>query len=71
MNDEKKDLIMDYITEDECCNMCDKELYDCVSCSSLEDCYMNSCVRCNSEYVESIDYGGYNNEEEFLEQLMD
>lgn len=70
MIDEKKSLIKEYITEDECNYMYDGEiLFDCLSCSCFEECYAKSCERCNSEFVKSIDYGGYNSEESFWEQF--
>lgn len=68
---EKKSLIMEYITEDECCYMCDNEVFDCESCSSFEECYLNANNKCNKEFAESINYGGCCTEEEFWEQLMD
>ena len=63
---EKKNLIMNYITEDECFNM-----FDCNSCVDFEECYMKSCERCNIEFAESVDYGGYDNEEEYWSQIFD
>lgn len=74
MNEEKKDLIMEYITEDECSYSCDNKLFNCDLCSSFEECYIIADNKCNEEFndvfAESVDYGGYNNEEEFWEQLM-
>ena len=69
--DEKKNLIITYITEDECCYMNDCELFDCDSCGSLEECYMEACERCNVEFAESVDYGGYANEEDYWSQIFD
>ena len=66
---EKKNLIKEYITEDECNYMYDDELFYCESCSCLEECYMKSCERCNSNFAESVNYGGYNTEEIFWEQI--
>lgn len=66
---EKKDLIEEYITEKECEYMCDDELFNCDFCSNLEECYMKSCERCDIEFAESVDYGGYDNEEDFWEQF--
>ena len=44
---------------------------DCTSCDCIYECYMKANNRCNSEFAESIDYGGYDSEEEFWEQLFD
>lgn len=60
------DLISDYISEKEC----DYDM-DCKNCECIDDCYMKANNRCNSEFAESIDYGGYDSEEEFWEQLLD
>lgn len=67
---EKKRLIMEYITESECHCICDDKLFDCESCSSFEECYMNAEFKCNDIFAKSINYGVHNNEEEFWEQLM-
>lgn len=69
MIEEKKELIKEYIAEDECSYMCDDIKFNCNSCSCFEECYMKSCERCNSEFAESVDFGGYSTEEEFWEQL--
>ena len=66
---EKKNLIMEHITEQECCYMMSDNLFACDSCDNFEDCYMNACEKCNQEFAESIDYGGCNTEEEFWEQF--
>lgn len=67
--EEKINLIKEYISEKECEYMTDDLLFDCNSCSCFEDCYMKSCEKCNSEFAESINYGGYNTEEDFWEQI--
>lgn len=67
--DEKKNLIKDCITKEECEYMCDDTLFNCDSCSSCEECYTKSCQRCNDTYAKSINYGGYNTEEDFWEQI--
>lgn len=69
MFDDKKYLILDYITKEECYFENDFELFNCNLCSCIEECYIKSCERCNSEYVKSIDYGGYNTEEMFWESI--
>lgn len=64
------DFISDYISEDECEDNIGNN-FDCKNCENIEDCYMLANNRCNSEWAESIDYGGYDTEEEFWEQLFD
>ena len=61
---EKKKLILEYITEDECNYMADDILFDCTLCSCFEDCYMKSCEKCNGGFAESVDYDGCSTEEE-------
>lgn len=59
-------LISDYVDNEECnCDM------DCKNCENIDECYMKANNRCNSEWAESIDYGGCDSEEEFWEQLFD
>lgn len=67
--EEKMDLIKEYITEEECGYMYDIEVFSCESCSNFEDCYMKAEIRCNVEFAENIDYGGYNIAEDFWEQF--
>lgn len=69
MIDEKKELIREYIAEDECNYLRDESLFECDACSCFEECYMKSCERCDREFAESVDYGGYRTEEEFWEQI--
>ena len=69
MNEDKMELIKEYITEEECVFDCDNEMFDCESCSNFDECYMKAEIRCNTEFAESVDYGGYNTEEEFWEQI--
>lgn len=72
--DDKKVLIMEYITEEECGYLCDDKLFNCESCSNFEECYINADIKCsedfNDVFAKSVDYGGYDSEEEFWEQLM-
>lgn len=61
-----EDLISAYISEEECdYNM------DCKNCECIEECHMKANNRCNSEFAESIGYGGCDTEEKFWEQLFD
>ena len=66
---EKKSLITSYITKLECQYMCDTDLFNCESCSNIEECLIIAHSKCTSEYIKSIDYGGCDSEEDFLEQL--
>ena len=52
------------IPEDECVNN-----YNCNKCGNIEECYWNAISKENSLYAESLDYGGYDSEEEFWEQM--
>ena len=63
------DLITDYISKRECKEDLIGYDYDCVNCINIEECYMEANSRCNSEWAESINYGGYDSEEEFWENL--
>lgn len=66
---EKKNFIKEYITENECVYMYDNAVFDCDSCSCFEDCYIKSCEKCNSEFADSVNYGGYDTKETFWEQV--
>ena len=59
-------LIEQYISDEECDND-----FDCKNCCDYDSCFITANSRCNSEFAESIDYGGYDSEEEFWEQLFD
>ena len=63
------DLIIDYISKRECKEDLIGNDYDCVNCGNIEECYMEANSHCNSEFAESINYGGYDSEEEFWENL--
>lgn len=65
------DLITDYISKRECKDDLIGNDYDCVNCGNIEECYMEANSRCNSEWSESINYGGCDTEDEFWEQLFD
>lgn len=65
------DLITDYISKRECKEDLIGNDYGCVNCGNIEECYMEANSRCNSEWAESINYGGCNTEDEFWEQLFD
>ena len=60
------DLITDYISKIECYEYLIGNNYNCIQCGNIEDCYMIANSRCNSEFAENINYGGYDSEEEFF-----
>lgn len=38
-------------------------------CPYIEYCHAEAVSKCNSEFAESLDFGGYDSEEEFWENL--
>lgn len=64
------DFISDYISKQECEDIMANN-HDCKNCSCIDDCYGLANNKCNSEWAESIDYGGCDSEEEFWEQLFE
>jgi len=57
------DIIEDYL----CCkNKCDK-------CDDyqVEQCYVTACNTCNRSFAESLNYNGFDTEEEFWDDLYD
>lgn len=63
------DLITDYISKRECKEDLIGNDYDCVNCGNIEECYMEANSLLQREFAESINYGGYDSEEEFWENL--
>jgi hypothetical protein len=63
--EEMVELIDDYDVEYDNC-----ERIGCSECSYLEDCYHVAIKRQDSEWVKLINYGGYDTEEEFWEELL-
>lgn len=63
--EEMIELIESYDVEYDNC-----EQIGCNNCSYLEDCYRIAKQRQDSEWARLINYGGYDTEEEFLEQLF-
>lgn len=43
--------------------------FNCKNCSELEECYYKASAKSSHEFAESLDYGGYDSEEEFWENL--
>ena len=64
------DFISEYISKQECENVMIND-YDCKHCDCINECYEWANAKCNSEWAESISYGGCNTEKEFWEQLFD
>jgi hypothetical protein len=73
--EEKINLIREHISKKECMYMCDKNTFNCEVCNNFEDCYVESEIRCNDDFnnvfAKAVDYGGYCNEEDFWEQMLD
>lgn len=73
--EEKMNLIKEYITEKECNYIRSKHMFDCEHCINFEDCFIEADIRqnddFNSVFAKMIDYGGYSNEDDFWEQLLD
>ena len=63
MRNEMKEIKYN-IPEDECVNN-----YKGKKCGNIEECYWNAISKENSLFAESLDYGGYDSEEEFWEQM--
>ena len=72
---EKKNLIIEYISEEECVYMCKNGLFNCYDCNNLNECYMNAETKYNDElnrcFAESVTYGGYDTAEEFWSELLE
>lgn len=45
------------------------ENFNCKECSEIEECYYKAYSKSAHEFAESIDYGGYDSEEEFWDNL--
>jgi hypothetical protein len=58
-------LIRSYQIEYEDCGQC-----NCEKCCFLEDCFYKARQAEDSEWAKLLDYGGYDTEEEFWEQLL-
>lgn len=43
--------------------------FRCEECSELEQCYYKAFTKSSHEFAESLDYGGYDSEDEFWENL--
>ena len=62
-------IIEENLTEDDCDELINDEL-PCKTCLYLEDCYHLANQKCDSQFAENINYGGYDTEEEFWENLL-
>ena len=62
--EEMKELIIDELSE------CEFDSnFICEECSELEQCYYKASTKWSNEFEESLDYGGYDSEDEFWENL--
>lgn len=62
--EEMKELIVDELSE------CEFDSnFRCEECSELEQCYYKASTKSYHEFAESLDYGGYDSEDEFWENL--
>lgn len=43
--------------------------FQCQNCCDLEQCYHKATTKLAHDYAKSLDYGGYDSEEEFWENL--
>lgn len=62
--EEMKELITDELSE---CEL-DKN-FKCEECSELEQCHYKASTKLSHEFAESLDYGGYDSEDDFWENL--
>lgn len=69
INEMEYSFIRDYITEEKCSYMCDDKIFDCNNCSSFLQCLAIANNRYDNEYISIVNCGGYQNEENFWEQI--
>ncbi len=62
--EEMKELIENELLE---CELDDN--FKCEECPELERCYYKASTKLSHEFAESLDYGGYDSEDEFWENL--
>ena len=62
--EEMKELIVYELSECEFDNN-----FRCEKCSELEQCYYKASTKSSHEFADSLDYGGYDSEDEFWENL--
>lgn len=58
------DVIKDELSEYELYNN-----FKCKKCVNLESCYLETSSKLNREHAESLNFGGYDSEEEFYDNL--
>lgn len=68
---ESKEEMLDLIIDEDMKNNNPNCIYDECNedCPDIECCYAEAISKCNSEFAESIDFGGYDSEEEFWDNL--
>lgn len=69
LNKEERKYCKDIINTYVCIPNCDLENCDRCSDEQIEECYLIASSNCNSEFARSINYGGYNSEGEFWDNL--
>lgn len=78
--EEKKNLIIEYIFEEECIYICKIGLYHCETCSHFEECYAKAKIEdiknrhfddSFDDFAEVINYGGYKTADEFWNELLE
>lgn len=65
------DLIKEYLTIEDCEMLSGGNNFDCENCECSDECCSLANRRCDSEYADSVSYGGCDTEEEFWEQMLD
>ena len=65
------DYIREYLTKEDCIKRSGGNNFKCEKCYYQDECLNLARRKCDSEFAESVDYGGYNSEEEFWEQIYD
>jgi len=58
------------IIESECMREDTCPVDNCQKCNEIEECYTKAVIVSNQTFAESIDYGGYDSEEEFWDNLL-
>lgn len=62
--EEMKELIENELSE---CELNDN--FKCEECPEIEQCHYKASTKSSHEFAESLDYGGYDSEDEFCENL--
>lgn len=74
---EKKNLIIEYIDEEDCVRVHKEDLYNCEVCEHFNECYekaQNEEIEFDNysnDFAKTINYGGYETAEEFWNELLE